>query len=129
LKAAKLVENDCDAIDINLGCPQDIARRGRSLLPLLSPLLVYLFIGHYGSYLQDEWDLIHKMITTLRIHLKTPVTCKIRVFADVEKSIRYAKMIESAGAHLLTVHGRTRDQKGHNTGLADWEQIKRIKYI
>jgi hypothetical protein len=29
LQAAKYVEDHCDAIDINLGCPQGIARRGR----------------------------------------------------------------------------------------------------
>lgn len=28
VKAAKMVENQCDAIDINFGCPQGIARRG-----------------------------------------------------------------------------------------------------
>lgn len=39
--AAKLVESDCDAIDINLGCPQSIAKRGR-----------------YGSFLQEEWQLL-----------------------------------------------------------------------
>lgn len=44
LKSAKLLEKHCDAVDINLGCPQDIARRGR-----------------YGSFLQDEWELIHEM--------------------------------------------------------------------
>ncbi len=44
LKAAKLVEPHCDAIDINFGCPQDIARR-----------------GHYGCYLQDDWDLVYKL--------------------------------------------------------------------
>ncbi|KAG5720490.1 hypothetical protein E4T56_gene14327, partial [Termitomyces sp. T112] len=27
LRSAKLVEAHCDAVDINLGCPQDIARR------------------------------------------------------------------------------------------------------
>ena len=28
VQAAKLIENDCDAIDLNLGCPQDRARTG-----------------------------------------------------------------------------------------------------
>ncbi|ORX56887.1 Dus-domain-containing protein [Hesseltinella vesiculosa] len=110
LKAARMVEDDCDAVDINLGCPQNIAKRGK-----------------YGSFLQEDWPLIEKLVKTLDENLKVPVTVKIRVFADVEKTVAYAKMVEAAGAQMLTVHGRLREQKGHVTGLADWDKIKAVK--
>lgn len=110
LEAALLVEPYCDCVDINLGCPQQIAKR-----------------GHYGAYLQDDWELLTQIVSTLRRHLKVPVSCKIRIFEDVQKSVKYAQLLESAGCQLLTVHGRVREQKGPLTGIASWEHIKAIK--
>lgn len=110
LAAAKHVEDRCDAVDLNLGCPQGIARK-----------------GHYGSFLMEDWDLIHSLINKLHTELKVPVTAKIRRYETKEKTLEYAKMVLDAGAQFLTLHPRTREMKGQQTGLADWSYIKYLR--
>ncbi|VEU23817.1 DEKNAAC105036 [Brettanomyces naardenensis] len=110
LEAARHVVGRCDAVDINLGCPQGIARR-----------------GHYGSFLMDEWELVYNLIHKLHTELEIPVTAKIRVFDDWSKSLEYAKMCLRAGAQFLTVHGRTREMKGQSTGIADWKLVRYLR--
>ncbi|KAJ4523490.1 tRNA dihydrouridine synthase [Exophiala dermatitidis] len=110
LDAAQYVAPYCDAVDLNLGCPQGIAKA-----------------GHYGAFLQEDWDTIYKLINTLHKDLSVPVTAKMRILETREKTLEYAKMILSAGASILTVHGRRREQKGHYTGLADWSVIRYLR--
>lgn len=110
LNAAKYVAPFCDAVDLNLGCPQGIARKGK-----------------YGAFLQEEWQLIHDLINNLHNNLSVPVTAKIRVLETKERTLEYAKMVLAAGASIITVHGRQRDQKGHNTGLADWTVLRYLR--
>lgn len=110
LDAARFVEEKCDAVDLNLGCPQGIAKK-----------------GNYGAFLMDDWDLVYKLIRKLHDNLKCPVTAKIRVYDDWEKSLEYAKMVLSAGAQFITIHGRTRDMKGQATGLANWKVLKYLR--
>ncbi|AFN83404.1 tRNA-dihydrouridine synthase [Encephalitozoon romaleae SJ-2008] len=110
LEAALIMQDHCDAIDINFGCPQRVARK-----------------GGYGAYLQENWDLTEKIVKTLSTNLSIPVFCKIRVFESIEKTVEYTRMIEKAGCSLLAVHGRTRDQKGKAMGFASWDHIKAVK--
>lgn len=110
LSAAKQVAPFCDAVDLNLGCPQGIARK-----------------GHYGAFLQEDQDLIFRLINKLHKELPIPVTAKIRMLETKEKTLEYAKNVLSAGASILTIHGRRREQKGHLTGLADWKMIKFLR--
>mmetsp|Transcript_80712 Transcript_80712/g.234074 ORF Transcript_80712/g.234074 Transcript_80712/m.234074 type:complete len:446 (-) Transcript_80712:15-1352(-) len=111
LQAARYVEHMCDAVDLNLGCPQAIARRGR-----------------YGSFLLEEEDVVVDIVRKLSSQLSVPVTCKIRLFRDdFPRTLRLCKRLEDAGCAMLTVHGRTRFQNKQLVGACDFEKIAAVK--
>ncbi|KUJ12784.1 FMN-linked oxidoreductase [Mollisia scopiformis] len=110
LEAARHVAPFCDAVDLNLGCPQGIARKGK-----------------YGAFLQEDQELIYRLVNKLHKELEVPVTAKIRVLESKEKTLEYARNVVKAGASILTIHGRTREMKGHKTGLADWGVIRWVR--
>jgi len=57
---------------------------------------------------------------------RLPVLCKIRVFPAYEDTLRYCEQLVAAGADLLTVHARTRDEKRSRWGFI--ERLKRDLY-
>ncbi|MCV5335063.1 tRNA-dihydrouridine synthase, partial [Escherichia coli] len=79
-----------DAVDLNLGCPQGIARR-----------------GHYGAFLLEETDTVVAIVRALADGLAVPVTVKIRVLPTWEDTLRTVLALQAAGASAITVHGRT----------------------
>ncbi|KAL9188313.1 hypothetical protein ACHAXT_006691 [Thalassiosira profunda] len=112
LKAMKLVEHQVDGVDVNCGCPQGIAKRGR-----------------YGAYLMEEegGDRIVGIVKHLAANLDVPVSVKLRILpSGIEDSLVLYKRLVDAGAAMLTIHGRTRLQKQNLTGEADWDAIRRV---
>jgi tRNA-dihydrouridine synthase 1 len=114
-QATKQLQQFCDGIDINCGCPQNIAKR-----------------GNYGAFLFEDTDALLDLVTTLTRELRIPVSVKVRLLPGatrterLEKSLVLYEKLVDAGIHMLTVHGRTRHNKGPETGPSDWEAIAEV---
>ncbi|MGQ4649431.1 tRNA dihydrouridine synthase DusB [Lyngbya aestuarii] len=110
--AQMAVEEGADTIDINMGCPVNkITKNGG------------------GSSLLREPETAEAIVRAVVQAVPVPVTVKTRIgWTDQEINIlEFAKRMEEAGAQMLTLHGRTRDQ-GYN-GAARWEWIGQVKEI
>jgi tRNA-dihydrouridine synthase B len=99
-----------DIIDINMGCPARQVTGGLS-----------------GSALMRDPDHALALIEATVGASKVPVTVKMRLGWDHDKmnAPDIAKRAESAGAQMITVHGRTRCQ--FYTGKADWAAIRAVR--
>ena len=96
-----------DIVDVNMGCP------------------VRKVFGHgEGSALMLDPVRAAAIVSALKRGDK-PVTVKMRLgVKDAENCVDFARRMEDAGADLITVHGRTRDQL--YSGEADWDMIRKI---
>ncbi|CAM9403967.1 unnamed protein product [Phaeothamnion confervicola] len=90
--AGRYIEHDVDAIDLNLGCPQGIARK-----------------GSYGAYLleQDGGRKAVGLVRAMAEGLRCPVTVKMRRLETAAATVELARRLEDAGAQVVTLHGRT----------------------
>ena len=100
-------------IDINMGCPVNkIAKKGG------------------GSGLIRDPELAARIVEAVVAAVGIPVTVKTRLGwcgsdGSAAAAVQWCLQLERAGARLLTLHGRTREQKF--SGSADWPAIAAVK--
>ena len=98
------------AIDINMGCPVNkVVANGE------------------GSALMKEPALAAEIVRAMSRAVKLPITVKIRAGWDKSSvnAVEMAKRLEDAGAKMICVHGRTREQM--YAPSADWGIIGAVK--
>lgn len=108
--AVMIADRDFDILDINMGCPV--------------PKVVN---NHEGSALMRDPVRAAAIVSAVTRRITKPVSVKIRKgFTEQEVNApEFARRMEDAGAAMIAVHGRTRDQ--YYAGHADWEVIRRVK--
>lgn len=109
--ATVLVADKCEAVELNLGCPQSCARN-----------------GHYGAYLMDDIPLVMQIVRQMKQAAPAvAILAKVRVFEEYHKTLHYCQALQIAGADILTVHARTRQEKRSSASLARWDFIRQLK--
>jgi tRNA-dihydrouridine synthase 1 len=108
--AVLLADLGVDGIDVNLGCPQGIARS-----------------GNYGAFLLPQLDLVVAIVEAMKAAVPhVPISAKIRLLSDLPSSLSAARRIADAGADLITVHARTRHANKQLVGAADLSSLSAI---
>lgn len=104
------VEKGADIIDINMGCPaKKVCKKAAG-----------------SSLLRDE-GLVRAILEAVVDSVDVPVTLKTRTgWSEEQKNIiDIAQIAQSAGIQMLTVHGRTREQKFN--GDAEYDILSDVK--
>jgi tRNA-dihydrouridine synthase B len=104
------VERGAQIIDINMGCP---AKKVCNLAA--------------GSALLANEALVARIVDAVVAAVSVPVTVKIRTGPSPERrnAVRIARLVESAGAQMLAIHGRTRACMFE--GEAEYDTIADVK--
>lgn len=98
------------AIDVNMGCP---VRK--------------IVSNREGSALMKDPALAAKIVKAMTDAIKLPVTVKMRAGWDASSinAPEVARAVEAAGASMICVHARTREQMYEPS--ADWSVIAEVK--
>ena len=98
-----------DGFDINMGCP------------------VYKITSNFnGAALMKDPILATAIISSMKSATTKPVSVKLRLgWSEPTEVLEFIKIVEAAGADLVTIHGRTKIQ-GYS-GVADWDMVGQAK--
>jgi tRNA-dihydrouridine synthase B len=104
------VERGAQIIDINMGCP---AKKVCNVAA--------------GSALLSDETLVGRIVEVVVSAVDVPVTVKIRTGPSPQRrnAARIAQIVESAGAQMLAIHGRTRACMFE--GEAEYDTIAEVK--
>lgn len=108
LQAAKKVEADVAAIDINMGCPKKFSTQ-----------------GGMGAALLENQDVACEIIRKVKSGVSIPVTAKIRIVNNVEDTVAFIRKLEEAGVSAVTLHLRRKGDT-ETTDAQTYETLKRV---
>ena len=110
-ESARIIEAEHhpEGFDINMGCP------------------VYKITCNFnGAALMKEPERATQIIKQMKAAITVPLSVKIRAgWADKHECLEFCKVVEAAGADMITIHGRTKMQ-GYS-GTSDWDIIRQVK--
>lgn len=106
-EAARIIEERFhpDAIDINMGCP------------------VYNIVSNFnGASLIRDPKRAHAIVSEMKKAVSVPISVKTRLgWKDDTDCLEFVRVLEDAGAELISMHGRTKEQ-GYS-GVANWDRV------
>ena len=108
LQAAKKVEADIAAIDINMGCPKKFSIQ-----------------GGMGAALLENQDLACEIVRKVKSGVSIPVTAKIRLINTIEETVAFILKLEEAGVSAVTVHLRLKGDM-ETSEAQTFETMKKI---
>jgi len=110
-ESARIIEESHhpEGFDINMGCP------------------VYKITSNFnGAALMKEAGVAKEIIKKTKAAISVPLSVKIRLgWENPTECLEFVKIVEDAGADLITIHGRTKKQ-GYS-GVSDWNMIAECK--
>lgn len=110
-EAARIIEEKFspDGIDINMGCP------------------VYNIVSNFnGASLMREPERAAAIVKAMKAAVKVPISVKTRLGWTKDTDVLdFVQVLEDAGASLISIHGRTKEQ-GYS-GIANWDRIGEAK--